>query len=124
MPRPTFSANPASSVAEQIPNVRAVALVSYPCGMAASVLLSNHFPLAAQITKPLLWVTGDGDQFHSVQQSKVAENYLNVLRLRACVDCLVRWWSCLCTSVHTTWKRGDNNPVERTPFEQSSWGEI
>ena len=57
--------------------------------MAAGVLLSNHFPLAAQITKPLLWITGDGDQFHSVSQSKVAGIWGNVsLRLDYVYVCM------------------------------------
>ena len=67
----SYGACVASSVVEDLPKVSAVALVSYPCGMAASVLLSHHFPHAKNITKPVLWVTGDGDQFHSLSQSKV-----------------------------------------------------
>jgi hypothetical protein len=39
--------------------------------MAAGMLLNSHFPHATKITKPVLWVTGDSDQFHSVQQSQV-----------------------------------------------------
>jgi hypothetical protein len=61
----------ASSTVEDVPSVKAVALISYPCGMAAGVLLNSHFPYATNITKPLLWVTGDADQFHSVEQSQV-----------------------------------------------------
>eukprot|EP01134_Creolimax_fragrantissima_P004319 CFRG4319T1 len=50
--------------------VKGVVLVSYPCGWTSSALLGHHLPEAKKLAKPKLWITGENDQLHTVNQSR------------------------------------------------------